>query len=258
MVRPRVLILRAPGTNCDQETAYAFHLAGGMPEVLHINRLIEQPRLLGQYQILCIPGGFSYGDDLAAGRVLASRLQHYLQGALQEFHERGGLVLGICNGFQALLKSGFLLAPDERGAVATLTWNDSRRFEDRWVHLRVEGTRCVFLAGIDRLELPVAHAEGKFVPRDEEVLVRLEANQQIVLRYAAKCEGTLPRYPDNPNGSIGNVAGVCDPTGRIFGLMPHPERFVDPTHHPCWTRSVNRQSEGAGLAVFRNGVRYFQ
>lgn len=257
-VQPRVLILRAPGTNCDQETAHAFRLAGGQPQILHINRLIEKPGLLGEFQILCIPGGFSYGDDLAAGRVLASRLQHYLQQSLAEFHEQGGLILGICNGFQALLKSGLLLEPDAQGAVATLTWNDSHKFEDRWVRLGVSSAKCVFLRGIDFLELPVAHAEGKFVARDAEILAQLESRGQLVLRYIAAEPQQTVTYPANPNGSMANVAGVCDPSGRVFGLMPHPERFVDRTQHPCWTRQKQHRPEGDGLAVFRNAVRFFQ
>jgi phosphoribosylformylglycinamidine (FGAM) synthase-like amidotransferase family enzyme len=167
MPKPRVLILRAPGTNCDLETAFAFEQAGGAPERVHVGRVLEAPGLLAAYQILCIPGGFSYGDDLAAGRILGSQIQHRLRGALAEFRASGKLVLGICNGFQVLIKSGLLLEGDaERGPEATLTWNDCGRFQDRWIHVRAEGDRCVFLRGIESMYLPIAHAEGKFVPRD--------------------------------------------------------------------------------------------
>lgn len=259
MVQPRVLILRAPGTNCDVETAFAFELAGAKAERWHINRLLETPDLLRDYQILCIPGGFSYGDDVAAGRILANQIQHHLVQQLAEFKAAGRLILGICNGFQALLKSGILLENDPvLGPPATLTWNDSGRFEDRWVRLQVVGSKCVFLQGIASMELPVAHAEGKFVTRDAAVLQTLAQNGQIVLQYARLFgqQGDDVPYPNNPNGSMGNTAGICDPTGRVFGLMPHPERYVDRTQHPRWTRGEGHDP-GDGWKVFRNAVEYF-
>lgn len=259
MVRPNTLILRAPGTNCDKETANAFQLAGAKVQLLHINRLLENPRLFDQFQILCIPGGFSYGDDVAAGRILANQIQHHLAGRLAEFKAAEKLILGICNGFQVLIKSSILLEPDaERGPAATLTWNDSGRYEDRWVRLRAQGAKCVFLKGMESIQLPVAHAEGKFVTRDPSVLERLEADGQLVLCYRRMTgdgEGPVP-YPDNPNGSAANVAGICDPTGRVLGLMPHPERHVDPTQHPRWTRG-EAGPVGDGMRVFLNAVEYF-
>ncbi len=256
MAQPRVLVLRAPGTNCDQETAYAFEQAGARPERLHINRLLEAPRLAEEFQILCLPGGFSYGDDIAAGRILANQIRHHLADCLHEFREAGKLVLGICNGFQILIRSGILLPDDEQGPLATLTSNDSDKFEDRWVQLSVAGDRCVMLQGIEQMYLPIAHAEGKFVPRDEAMLRRLEQNGQLVLRYRSQNGDGAAAYPDNPNGSVADVAGVCDTTGRVLGLMPHPERFIDPVQHPRWTRQPEREA-GDGLAVFQNAVRYF-
>jgi phosphoribosylformylglycinamidine synthase len=263
MATPRVLILRAPGTNCDVETAFAFERAGSRAERLHIGGVLESPQQLTDFQILCIPGGFSYGDDVAAGRILGNQIRHHLAGRLAEFHAAGKLILGICNGFQVLLKSGVLLPlAADFSARATLTWNASGKFEDRWVPLVTSG-RSVFFAGIDELYLPVAHAEGKFVPRDKRVLAELEEGGQIVLRYgtraAARAAVTMApqtAYPDNPNGSLGDVAGVCDASGRVCGLMPHPERHVDPTQHPRWTREPARP-EGDGLRVFQNAVRYF-
>ena len=157
---PRVLILRAPGTNCDEETAHAFALAGGTPERWHVNRLLEAPQKAADFQILCIPGGFSYGDDIAAGRFLGNQFRHHLADTLQSFRDAGKLILGICNGFQILLKTELLLASDAVGPVATLAANQSGKFEDRWVRLTATGGKCVFLAGIDELELPVAHGEG--------------------------------------------------------------------------------------------------
>lgn len=262
MVTPRILILRAPGTNCDVETAYAFERAGGKAERWHIRRLLEAPKRVAQFQILCIPGGFSYGDDVAAGKILASQIQHHLADDLRQFKEDGKLILGICNGFQVLIKSGLLLDNDPSlGPQATLTWNDSGKFEDRWVRLGVRGSKCVFLQGIDSMLLPVAHAEGKFVPRDAVALEALAREEQLVLQYrplrneAPASEAGTP-YPDNPNGSVADVAGVCDATGRVFGLMPHPERYIDPFQHPQWTRG-NARDPGDGLQVFRNAVAYF-
>jgi phosphoribosylformylglycinamidine synthase subunit PurQ / glutaminase len=262
---PRVLILRAPGTNCDEETAHAFSLAGGVPERWHVRRLLEDPRRLAEFQVFCIPGGFSYGDDLAAGRILGSQMRHHLAQVLREFHAAQKLILGICNGFQVLMNTELLTAADQRGPTATLTLNDSGHFECRWVRLGVEGGNCVFLNGIEEMELPVAHGEGKFVVRNEEILNRLEAAGQLALKYRAMSGIGAPRlseammkvpFPANPNGAMGDVAGICDATGRVFGLMPHPERFVDPTQHPRWTRGPAREA-GDGLRVFQNAVRYF-
>lgn len=263
MAQPGVLVLRAPGTNCDQETAYAFQLAGARAEILHINRLLETPALLERFQILCIPGGFSYGDDLGAGRILGSLIRHHLAEQIARFKADGKLILGICNGFQVLLKSDVLLDWEPGvGPKATLTYNDSGRYEDRWVRLRVEGDKCVFLAGIETMYLPVAHAEGKFVARSQQVFQQLQAAGQLVLRYAP-LDGSDPPdptavlpFPDNPNGSMGNVAGVCDATGRVLGLMPHPERHIDRTHHPQWTRGLAGQT-GDGMQLFLNAVKYF-
>ena len=259
MPTPRVLILRAPGTNCDIETAFAFEQAGGKPESLHINRLMENPSLAADFQILCLPGGFSYGDDIAAGRILGNQIRHHLEETLNEFKAAGKLILGICNGFQVLTKTGVLLEDHaQQGPAATLTSNDSGKFEDRWVHLRVDGDQSVFLRGIGQLYLPVAHAEGKFVTRDEATLAALQSGQQLALRYqsvAPGANGKVP-YPENPNGSLASVAGVCDSTGRVLGLMPHPERHIDPTHHPRWTRGEARE-KGDGLALFENAVEYF-
>ncbi len=269
MPKPKILILRSPGTNCDEETAYAFQRAGGAPERLHVNRLLEQPDVAADYQAICIPGGFSYGDDVAAGRILANQIRHHLADMLSEFRDAGKLILGICNGFQVLIKCGLLDTDDSQGPAATLAWNDSGRFIDCWVQLRVHQKQqpCVYLDGIEQLYLPVAHAEGKFVTRDAATLNRLQQAGQLVLRYQAP--GDNPNGPQgNPNGSMEDVAGMCDSTGRVFGLMPHPERHIDPTQHPNWTRrnagpASNGSAsmdlpEGDGLQLFRNAVEYFR
>ncbi|MBA3480664.1 MAG: phosphoribosylformylglycinamidine synthase I [Pirellulales bacterium] len=251
---PRVIILRAPGSNCDEESAFAFEQAGAVAERIHLNRWLESPQLAGDYQILCLPGGFSYGDDLGSGRIFANQLRHHLADTLAAFRDAGKLILGICNGFQILIKSGLLDSDDSTGPGATLTWNASGRFIDRWVHLQVAGDRCVFLKNVDRMYLPIAHAEGQFVGRDETTLDRLEQNGQLVLRY---CESSgCTTQQSNPNGAARNVAGMCDASGRVLGLMPHPERFIDRTHHPQWTRMAPF-TEGDGLQLFRNAVQYF-
>ena len=241
--------------------------------MLHLNRLLENPRLAAGYQILAIPGGFSYGDDISAGRIFGNQMRHHLQECLAEFKAAGKLIIGICNGLQILVKSGVLLPDRADEPIATLTLNESGKFEDRWVHLRVANDKCVFLRGIERMYLPVAHAEGKFVARDEATLKRLDAAGQLVLRYTTcpdagnaternATEGVpysaaeaVP-YPANPNGAQLNVAGLCDESGRVFGLMPHPERHIDPTQHPRWTREARER--GDGLAIFENAVQFFR
>jgi phosphoribosylformylglycinamidine synthase I len=264
MAQPNVLILRAPGTNCDQETAFAFSQAGAKTELIHVNRLLESPDIFSKFQALCIPGGFSYGDDVAAGRILGNQIQHHLAQHLIEFKAAEKLILGICNGFQVLLKSGILIEPNSQGGpAATLTWNDSGKFEDRWVRLRVSGSKSVFFDGIESIYLPVAHAEGKFVASGEEQLRQLDAAGQLVLRYRPlaenddSSENAVVPYPDNPNGSVADVAGICDSTGRVLGLMPHPERHIDRTHHPRWTRGEGSEI-GDGMRIFANAVAFLK
>jgi phosphoribosylformylglycinamidine synthase I len=257
MALPRVLILRAPGANCDIEAQFAFEQAGARAERLHIQRLRENPKLLLQYQIMTIPGGFTYGDDVAAGKILAVQLQHFLGDVLRQFRDRERLILGICNGFQALLKAGLIVPPDiDDGPIATLAHNMTGKFEDRWIHLEATPGKCPFLKSYQRLHLPIAHGEGNFVCRQEWILQGLFQAGQIVLRYV-DAHGQPGKYPINPNGSQGDVAGVCDPSGRVLGLMPHPERHVLPTQHPQWTRH-GLASEGDGLRLFRNAVEFFK
>jgi len=260
MSTPQAIVLRAPGTNCDQETVHALRLAGANPRAVHLNELAANPALAASAQILCLPGGFSFGDDIAAGRILANRFRQQLPDLLCQFRDAGKLILGICNGFQVLIQTGVLVADNFGSAAkATLACNDSGKFEDRWVHLQVAGDNCVFLNGIKQMYLPVAHAEGKFVARDETILDQLDQAGQLALRYRRTpgCEtnGSVP-YPENPNGSQRHVAGLCDETGRVFGLMPHPERFVTRTQHPRWTRE-NIPETGDGMAVFQNAVEFF-
>lgn len=253
-MKPRVAVLRAAGTNCDRETAYAFELAGAQPELIYIDRLRGQK--LVQYQILVIPGGFTYGDDIAAGKVLANEIENRYRDQFLAFLDAGGLMLGICNGFQVLVKCGILPGHAgyfQRQSISLIT-NDSERFEDRWVYLRVWPERSVFTRGIKTLiYLPVAHAEGKFVAKDRTVLKKVQ--QQVVFQYVDD-RGRTAKYPDNPNGSVLGIAGISDPTGRVLGLMPHPERHVSHIQHPLRMRQ-RVDKEGDGLAIFQNAVSYF-
>ena len=255
-MKPRVLILRTAGTNCDAETDMAFQFAGAETTLVHIQHLISGKVHLADYHILALPGGFSYGDDIAAGILLAVEMKHKLTDALKGFVEAGKLIIGICNGFQVLVRTGLLPGngTPEMAQRATLAMNTSAKFECRWVDLDTQESPCVFTKGVKaRVYLPVAHAEGRFTaPAD--VLSELEANHQVVFRYAD------PRYPNNPNGSDSNIAGICDATGKIFGLMPHPERFLTKWNHPRWTRLADTENscseEGDGLAIFKNAVHY--
>lgn len=266
MRKPKVCILRAAGTNCDKETVFAFIKVGAEAELVHINSFISGERELSDYHILAIPGGFTYGDDIAAGKILANEFRFKLRDQLTDFINKGSLIIGICNGFQVLVKSGLLPGNSDFKQEASLIINDSGKFEDRWVYLRTSyivhrtsqnKNKCVWTKNLPEvIYLPVAHGEGKFVTGDKEVLRRLRRHKQIVFQYCNET-GDSQRYPYNPNGSIENIAGICDETGRIFGLMPHPERHIDVTQHPCWLRKGMGQA-GCGLQIFKNGVDYIK
>ena len=247
---PTAIVLRAAGTNCDKEAQYALELAGFDARRAHLFRVMENPALLEEAGLLVFPGGFSYGDDVAAGKIFANQMIHRLCEPLNRFVSAGKLILGVCNGFQVLIKSGLLPEGKVDAANAnhdaTLAWNDSGVFVDRWVRLRADSDKCVFLPKGQELCLPIAHGEGKFVPRDRQVLQRLRDAGQAALRYVG----------DNPNGSVDDIAGICDPTGRIFGLMPHPERFVEITQHPSWTRGGVEKPDG--LTVFQRAAEYLR
>lgn len=254
MKKPKVCVLRTAGTNCDKETAFAFIKAGAEAELVHINYLIRGEKTFLDYQILALPGGFSYGDDIASGKIFANELKCKLAEGLRKFIEAGKLIIGICNGFQILVKSGLLPGTRGLGQEVSLVINDSGKFEDRWVYLKSSG-RCVWTKNIpDMIYLPVAHGEGKFMVKDRPVINRIKTNKQIVFQYC-DAQGKLSGYPDNPNGALENIAGICDKTGRILGLMPHPERHIAALQHPRWF-SMKNKKEGDGLQIFKNGVEY--
>lgn len=269
----RALVLRSAGTNCDEETGEALRLAGAGVEFLHVGVLLRRERLLREFDLLALPGGFSYGDDLGAGTVLASRLKTTLAADLEEFVGSGRLVIGICNGFQVLVRLGLLPGWGGEKAVSLIE-NVSGKFEDRWVHLRVEADRCPFLVQAGAvIRLPVAHREGRFVVRDAAVLERLKAGGQIALRYVAGPDvagpegsgpggaGPAAGYPANPNGSVEGIAGITNPQGNVLGLMPHPERHIHGVQEPGWTRRSDRvgfapERPGDGFAFFAGAIRH--
>ncbi len=266
----RVIVTAGYGTNCERETAHACHLAGAdQVDIVHLSSLIYGEKRLDAYHLLCLPGGFLDGDHLGAAQAGAHRFRYARVAGSQErlidqvlrLIANGGLIIGICNGFQLLVKLGLLPGLDGNYTqrLTSLTYNDSGRFEDRWVTLKVNSSsRCVFTRDLKRAFLPVRHGEGKFITSDTKVLKRLQEQGQIVLQYA-KPDTMEPtqEYPYNPNGSEEAIAGICDETGRIFGLMPHPEAFSHPTNHPRWTRTAIPQTD-LGIQIFRNAVEYIR
>ncbi len=257
MKKVRAVVLRTAGTNCDEETVYALKVAGAQTESMHINQILKKEKPFLHYRILVIPGGFSYGDDISAGKILANELKYKLYASLKEFVEQGNLVLGICNGFQVLVKSGLLPGIEvmEKEQLVTLSGNDSGKFEARWVYLKTGKLKFqnLWLKGMEEIiYLPIAHAEGKFICKNKLLLDKLKKNGQIIFQYVDK-EGNLSGYPQNPNGSVFNIAAICNKKGNVMGMMPHPERYINKYHHPQWTRK-KLPEEGDGIFLFKNAV----
>ena len=247
MAGVKTLILRAPGTNCDRETEFAFERAGSQVDLTHVNELINRSRTLQDYHIMVVPGGFTYGDDISGGKILANELRLKLYDEIKRFIDDGRLILGICNGLQVLVKAGILHGvKSNESHPLTLTVNDSGKFECRWIYLRInESSPCIFTQGIHLMYLPIAHGEGKIVTQP--------GLSNIVVQYSDENGDIKAGYPYNPNGSTDDVAGICDTTGRIFALMPHPERFIRWTQHPRWYREPPKDY-GDGLRIFENAV----
>jgi phosphoribosylformylglycinamidine synthase len=254
-MQPRALILHAAGTNRDHEAAQALRLAGAVPEIVPSTALRQRAHRWSDYQLLVIPGGFSYGDALGAGKLLALDLQAYFADEVSAFVEAGRPVLGICNGFQALVKAGLL--PGGEPMRATLTFNASGRFECRWVTLTPAANTCLWTAGLtEPIYCPVAHGEGRLLLADPDGTAELQRAGQVALTYAlpngAPAAGS---YPENPNGSVADIAGLCNAAGNVLGLMPHPEDHVYGHQHPRWTRGESGQ---LGLPLFQSAVRYLE
>jgi phosphoribosylformylglycinamidine synthase I len=264
--KPKSLVLFGNGINCEHETSHAHRLVGFDAHLLHINALMDDPKQIHQYAFINFPGGFLDGDDLGAAKAQAVKWKYQrIAGSgerfideLERFVGQGKIMLGICNGFQLLVKIGLLpgLNGDYGRQSITLTFNDSGKFEDRWVYLKInKNSRCIFTRDMDTIYLPVRHGEGKLIAESDETLQGVEQGRHVVMQYARQDGAVTSEYPLNPNGSALAIAGVCDYSGRILGLMPHPEAFVHYTQHPRWTRESLSQ-EGDGLKIFRNAFQY--
>lgn len=266
----RAIVIAGNGTNCERETAHACRLGGAdVVDIVHLSELLSGRVLLQDYHFLNLPGGFLDGDDLGSAKAGANRLLHapikdseeHLSEHLRKFIADGKLIMGVCNGFQLMVKMGLLPAVGgDFTQSATLTFNDNGRFEDRWVYLKADpASPCVFTRGLDGITLPVRHGEGKLVVDGEATLAKIEEKHLGVLKYCLPdYSATTMDYPLNPNGSTAAVAGLCDETGRLFGLMPHPEAYVHRTHHPRWTREEDLPEEGMGLWLYQNAVRFIR
>ena len=245
-MKPKICILRTDGTNCDEELFYAFDKFGSSPQYVHINELRAKSKKLKAFQILALPGGFASGDDVASGKILAVELISFLKDQLVDFIQKKGLILGVCNGFQVLVRTGLLPFGQLGTMDVTLAQNESGHFECRWINLKIEKSRCVFLDDHKRKvsQLAVNHGEGKFFA-DTKTIQKVEDENLVVFRYVDEDDKQTQLYPQNPNGSLNAIAGITDPTGRILGLMPHPEKFVDITQHPNWRREKITKPHGA-------------
>lgn len=259
-MNPKAIIIKTDGTNCDEEMRYAFELAGARAETVHLNEIFEGHKKLSDYQIMGIPGGFSHGDDVMSGKILANELLYRLGDELNKFVSEDKLIIGVCNGFQVLVRTGLLPFGGKPSEDASLIINSNARFMSQWEGLEVQVSNCFFTKGLNgkKVEYPIAHGEGRFIVKNNGILERLKKNKQVVFTYT-----------QNPNGSVADVAGICNESGKIFGLMPHPERYILPTQHYNWRRTNfpsllageggrrSDERDPQGLPLFQNAVKYF-
>jgi len=256
----RAIVLRTAGTNCDKETVFALLTAGADVDLVHTNEIVRGEKKLDNYHLMAIPGGFSFGDDISAGKILANEMVYKFSEQMDKFVADGKLIIGICNGFQVLVKTGLLPGLNAKAGSSGITKqkvtvfdNDSGKFECRWIHLKhSENSKCIFTKGIERvIYLPVAHGEGKLIFDNQSTREKLWKNNQVVFQYCDE-KGNSGPYPVNPNGSEDDIAGICNSTGRVFGLMPHPERNIMKYHHPQWTRNEIGGNHSDGFLIFKN------
>jgi len=267
MPKPKAIIVTGYGINCEEETAHAFKKAGAESEIIHINDLIESPKRLNEFQIMAFPGGFSYGDDTGSGNALANRIKNNLKDKLIKFAQKDKLIIGICNGFQILTNLGLVPAinNDYGKREVALMHNTTARYECRWINLKNHSEKCIWTRDLESLHCPIAHGEGNFYA-EEKTFSHLKENDQIVFRYVKPDNSPAKqKFPYNPNGSMDDIAGICDESGRILGMMPHPERFLYFTNEDGWEKEKEKliregrplPKDGKGLKLFQNAVKYF-
>ncbi len=266
-MNPKTAIITGYGINCEEETAKCFEWSGAETEIIHVNDFIEGTKTLADYQILAFPGGFSYGDDTGSGNAIANKIRNNLNEEILKFAQEDKLIIGICNGFQVLANLGLLPATKKYGErQAALMHNNTAIFECRWVHLKTHSSNCIWTKGIEKIHLPIAHGEGNFYC-DQNTLKKMKETDQIVFRYTKENGSPADgKFPFNPNGSMEDIAGICDPSGRIFGMMPHPERFNSFENEEGWELKKEKliregkpiPKKGEGLKIFENAVKYFQ
>ncbi len=258
-MKPKVAILFAEGTNFEVETKYAFEKAGASAQILPMSEVLARPKMLESFQLIDFPGGFSYGDDLLSGKIWANQVRRYLMEEVKKILKKGRLIIGVCNGFQALIRSGLLPEFGVLNKSFGLIINEKQKFECRWVRLSMRKNRCVFLVGDDLIfgDMTVEHGEGRFISDNKSLLDKLKDNKQIVFQYANENYQETDIYPDNPNGSFFSIAGICDPTGQILGMMPHPEHYIEKFQHPNWRR---RKTDEApfGLTIYKKAVDFLK
>lgn len=259
MINVNVCILQSDGVNCDNELFYAFKKFGGSPQFIHVNELRSKRKGLKDFDVLALPGGFSYGDDIVSGKIWAIELISFLKNEIENFRKTGGLIIGICNGFQVLVRTGLLPFGNLGELEATLLNNEGGHFECRWIDLKTEKSKCVFLKeNLNIGHFAINHGEGKFFA-SPEVIKKIEDENLVVFRYVDSSGNQTQKYPENPNGALNAIAGITDPTGTILGLMPHPEKFIDNTQYPNWRRPdfvKTHSGDGHGAFIFKDMIDY--